>query len=309
MVDQDVDLSVEIAGMNLRNPLILASGILGITLGTLKRAERAGAGAVTTKTITKEKRSGYGNPVIVELEYGLLNAMGLPNPGVEYFLEEVKKMKKVLKIPLIVSIAGSTPEEYAYLAKIISHAGADAIELNLSCPHVEKTGVEVGSDPDIVYDIVRSVKIASSKPILAKLSAMTPSIIEIGKAAVDGGADGIVAINTIRAMAIDIYARRPILSNKFGGLSGPAIKPIAVRCVYELYEAIKVPIIGVGGISSWQDALEFILAGATAVEVGTAIAIRGLEVFKEIREGLTRYMIEEGFSSIKELIGCAHVNS
>ncbi|MCD6095575.1 MAG: dihydroorotate dehydrogenase [Thermoprotei archaeon] len=308
MVDQGVDLSVEVAGMKLRNPLILASGILGITPGTLKRVERAGAGAVTTKTITKEKKSGYGNPVIVELEYGLLNAMGLPNPGVKYFLEEMKEMKKMLEIPLIVSIAGSTPDEYAYLAKIISHAGADAIELNLSCPHVEKTGVEVGSDPDMVYDIVKNVKIASNKPILVKLSAMTPSIVEIGKAAVDGGADGIVAINTIRAMAIDIYARRPILSNKFGGLSGPAIKPIAVRCVYELYEAVRVPIIGVGGILNWQDAVEFILAGATAVEVGTAIAIRDLNIFREIKEGLIRYMIEEGFNSIKELIGIAHVN-
>jgi len=294
--------------MKLRNPLILASGILGITPGTLKRVERAGAGAVTTKTITKEKKSGYGNPVIVELEYGLLNAMGLPNPGVKYFLEEMKEMKKMLEIPLIVSIAGSTPDEYAYLAKIVSHAGADAIELNLSCPHVEKTGVEVGSDPDMVYDIVKNVKIASNKPILVKLSAMTPSIVEIGKAAVDGGADGIVAINTIRAMAIDIYARRPILSNKFGGLSGPAIKPIAVRCVYELYEAVRVPIIGVGGILNWQDAVEFILAGATAVEVGTAIAIRDLNIFREIKEGLIRYMIEEGFNSIKELIGIAHVD-
>jgi len=308
MVDQGVDLSVEVAGMKLRNPLILASGILGITPGTLKRVERAGAGAVTTKTITKEKKSGYGNPVVVELEYGLLNAMGLPNPGVKYFLEEMKEMKKMLEIPLIVSIAGSTPDEYAYLAKIVSHAGADAIELNLSCPHVEKTGVEVGSDPDMVYDIVKNVKIASNKPILVKLSAMTPSIVEIGKAAVDGGADGIVAINTIRAMAIDIYARRPILSNKFGGLSGPAIKPIAVRCVYELYEAVRVPIIGVGGILNWQDAVEFILAGATAVEVGTAIAIRDLNIFREIKEGLIRYMIEEGFNSIKELIGIAHVS-
>ena len=308
MVNQGVDLSVEVAGMKLRNPLILASGILGITPGTLKRVERAGAGAVTTKTITKEKKSGYGNPVIVELEYGLLNAMGLPNPGVKYFLEEMKEMKKMLEIPLIVSIAGSTPDEYAYLAKIISHAGADAIELNLSCPHVEKTGVEVGSDPDMVYDIVKNVKIASNKPILVKLSAMTPSIVEIGKAAVDGGADGIVAINTIRAMAIDIYARRPILSNKFGGLSGPAIKPIAVRCVYELYEAVRVPIIGAGGILNWQDAVEFILAGATAVEIGTAIAIRDLNIFREIKEGLIRYMVEEGFNSIKELIGIAHVN-
>ena len=308
MVNQGVDLSVEVAGMKLRNPLILASGILGITPGTLKRVERAGAGAVTTKTITKEKKSGYGNPVVVELEYGLLNAMGLPNPGVKYFLEEMKEMKKMLEIPLIVSIAGSTPDEYAYLAKIVSHAGADAIELNLSCPHVEKTGVEVGSDPDMVYDIVKNVKIASNKPILVKLSAMTPSIVEIGKAAVDGGADGIVAINTIRAMAIDIYARRPILSNKFGGLSGPAIKPIAVRCVYELYEAVRVPIIGVGGILNWQDAVEFILAGATAVEVGTAIAIRDLNIFREIKEGLIRYMIEEGFNSIKELIGIAHVS-
>ena len=308
MVDQGVDLSVEVAGMKLRNPLILASGILGITPGTLKRVERAGAGAVTTKTITKGQKSGLRYPVIVELEYGLLNAMGLPNPGVKYFLEEMKEMKKMLEIPLIVSIAGSTPNEYAYLAKIISHAGADAIELNLSCPHVEKTGVEVGSDPDMVYDIVKNVKIASNKPILVKLSAMTPSIVEIGKAAVDGGADGIVAINTIRAMAIDIYARRPILSNKFGGLSGPAIKPIAVRCVYELYEAVRVPIIGAGGILNWQDAVEFILAGATAVEIGTAIAIRDLNIFREIKEGLIRYMVEEGFNSIKELIGIAHVN-
>ncbi|RLF20820.1 MAG: dihydroorotate dehydrogenase [Thermoprotei archaeon] len=308
MGDKGVDLSVELCGLKLKNPLILASGILGTTAGLLKRVEREGAGAVTTKTVTKERRDGYPNPVIVVLEHGLINAMGLPNPGIEHFVDEIRRAKSILTVPLIVSIAGSTPDEFQYIAEAVRNTGADAIELNLSCPHVSKVGMDVGSDPDLVYEIVKEVRRVVDIPILAKLSAMVPNIVEIGRAAIEAGASGLVAINTIRAMAIDVYARRPILSNLFGGLSGPAIRPIAVRCVYELYEELKAPIIGVGGVLSWRDALEFILAGATAVGIGTAIAIRGLKVFKEIEEGLTRYMIEEGFSKIRELIGLAHEN-
>jgi len=185
-------------------------------------------------------------------------------------------------------------------------AGANALELNVSCPHVEKTGSEIGQDPRLVREVVMEVKRRVEKPVLVKLTPNVDDIIEVAKAAVEGGADAITAINTIRAMAINVETAHPVLANKIGGLSGPAIKPIAVRCVYEICREVNVPVIGCGGIATWRDAVEFMLAGASAVQVGTAIAFRGLKVFNSINRGISLYLKEKGFRSVKDIVGLSH---
>lgn len=302
-----LDLSIKLSSLSLRNPTVLASGILGVSASLARRVESAGAGAYTTKTITRKPRKGYSNPVFVELEHGYLNAIGLSNPGIDYFKEELKKMKKSLEIPVILSIGGNTPEDFEYTAKAGVSMGVDALELNISCPHVKGVGLEIGDDIKLVKEIVKRVKaVAGGKPVFVKLS-LHHRYIELAEATLSAGADGLVAINTIRGIAIDIYAKTPILSNIRGGYSGPAILPIAVRVVYDIYEALgHVPIIGVGGVDSWKAAVELILAGASAVGIGSAIASRDLSLFKDIVDGLKQYMRDEGFKSIEEMIGYAH---
>ena len=298
-------LEVQVAGLKLRNPTMLASGILGLTSTTLREVAKAGAGAVITKSIGLEQREGYKNPTTVQVECGLINAMGLPNPGIREFKQEIEEAKD-LEVPLIVSVYGFSPEEYAKVASIAVEAGADAVELNLSCPHVEGTGTEMGQDSTIVAEVVSEVKRAIRKPVLVKLTPNVSNIADLAVAAVDAGADALTAINTVRAMKIDIETTLPILSNKIGGLSGAAIKPIAVRCVYEIHKAVKVPIIGCGGISTWQDAVEFMLAGASAVQIGTSIAYKGLGIFRQVTEGIAAYLKRKGHGSVKEIVGLSH---
>lgn len=300
-------LRIEFAGMIFRNPFVLASGILGVSASLLKRVEMAGAGAVTTKTVTRRPRTGYRNPVVAELEYGLLNAIGLSNPGVEVFSKEVAEAKRTLSVPLIASVTGGSGREMAELAVAMEEAGADAVELNLSCPHVKGYGLELGHDSDVVREIVSEVKSTVKIPVLVKLSPSLPSLVPVAETAVEAGADGVVTVNTIRAMAIDVDFRRPVLTSVYGGLSGPALHPVAVRCVYEVYEALgDIPIIGVGGVVTWRDAVELMLAGARAVGVGTGIMYRGLKIFRELREGLEAYMEKYGFTAPEELVGAAH---
>ncbi|WP_048146595.1 dihydroorotate dehydrogenase [Pyrococcus abyssi] len=295
-------LEVNLFGIKFKNPLILASGVVDMTPELLRRAHREGAGGVVTKSIGMEPRKGYENPTIVELPYGLINAMGLPNPGWEAFLEEFRKEK--FDFPVIVSIFGGTPEEFAFLAEKLGEV-ADAFELNLSCPHAKGYGMEIGQKPENVYEVVKAVKDVTDKPVIAKLTPNVSDIRELGLAAEKAGADGVSAINTVKAIAIDIYAKRPILSNKFGGYSGPGVKPIALRAVYDLASSLDIPVIGIGGITTWQDAVEFLLAGASALQIGTAVYLRGFSVFREIAEGISRYLKEEGYSSVKEIIGLA----
>jgi len=298
-------LEVQVAGLELRNPTMLASGILGLTSTTLREVAKAGAGAVVTKSIGLEQREGYKNPTTVQVECGLINAMGLPNPGIREFKQEIEEAKD-LEIPLIVSVYGFSAEEYAKVASIAVEAGADAVELNLSCPHVEGTGTEMGQNSTIVAEVISEVKRAIRKPVLVKLTPNVSNIADLAVAAVDAGADALTAINTIRAMKIDIETTLPILSNKIGGLSGAAIKPIAVRCVYEIHKAVKVPIIGCGGISTWQDAVEFMLAGASAVQIGTSIAYKDLGIFRQVTEGIAAYLKRKGHGSVKEIVGVSH---
>jgi dihydroorotate dehydrogenase (NAD+) catalytic subunit len=299
-------LSIDVAGLRLANPTVLASGILGYSAGTLENVVQGGAGAVVTKSIGLKPRNGYANPTIVQTSCGLLNAMGLPNPGIDEFVNEIREAKYALNVPLIVSVYGFAADEYATVAKKTVNAGADAVELNVSCPHVKETGSEIGQNPEILVDVVRKVKAVVDKPVLVKLSPNVTSVAETAEAAVKAGADALTAVNTIRAMAIDTETATPILSNKVGGLSGPAIKPIAVRCVYEIHERVKVPIMGCGGVTNWRDAVEFFLAGASAIQIGTSTATKGFGVFKAVTRGLDAYLKRKGFRSVKEIVGLSH---
>ncbi|HUY00019.1 MAG TPA: dihydroorotate dehydrogenase [Candidatus Deferrimicrobium sp.] len=298
-----MDLTTDLAGIKLRNPTMLAAGILGISSSLLNRIYEAGAGCVITKSIGPVPRPGYSNPCIVEVPGGYLNAMGLPNPGIEIFLEELNELNQ-MKIPTVVSIFADNETKFANIARIVEEKGALGIELNISCPHAEVASI--GQNPIITKRVVEAVKHAVSIPIFVKLTPNVTDIVEIAVAAEKAGADGLTAINTVRSMALDIYSKTPILSNKYGGLSGPAIKPIAIRCIYDIYESVKIPLIGVGGILSWQDAIEFFLAGASAVQIGTGIRYRGLSIFQEICKGIQEYLKNEKYSSLSEIIGVAH---
>jgi len=298
-------LSVTLCGLMMKNPTMLASGVLDETGRSMLEVAKAGAGALVTKSVGKEPRQGHGNPSIVELQCGLINAMGLPNPGMEIYAAEVKEAKKG-GVPVIGSVFGGTEDEIAELAGLMSRAGADAVELNLSCPHAKGYGAELGSTPELVESICRKAKKQVRIPLLAKLTPNTSSISSLAVAAERGGADAVVAINTLKAMAISPEARMPILANKFGGLSGPAIKSIGVRCVYEIFESVKIPIVGVGGISSGRDALEYVMAGATAVQIGTAVWTEGLDVFNKTSREIMQFMEENGFESVKDMVGVAH---
>jgi dihydroorotate dehydrogenase (NAD+) catalytic subunit len=292
-------LSVNAGGLELRSPVMLAAGILGTTGASMRRAAQAGAGCVVTKSLGSQPREGHSGPTIVEVECGLLNAMGLPNPSYKVFQEEID-FAKTGGVPVVASIFGSSAEEFARIARGLR---ADAFELNLSCPHAEKYGSELGRYPELVEAVTGAVKASVDVPVWVKLTPNTADIVELGLAAQRGGADAVVAINTLKAMAIDIETGYPILGNKFGGLSGQAIKPVAVRCVFELSSRLETPVIGVGGVSGWVDAVEMIMAGACAVQVGTAL-YRGYEVFKDITDGLFDYLERKGMT-IEALRGVA----
>lgn len=301
-----IDLSTKIASLKLKNPTILASGLMDEDAGSMKRIFDNGAAAIVTKSIGLKPKNGYLNPTLIELEHGILNAMGLPNPGILEFGEEVKKLKN-LKIPIIGSIFGSNSDEFIKLAKKMQEYGANAVELNMSCPHAKGYGLEIGSDPKIVKEITSKVKKSLKIPVFVKISSNLPDIVDIAKSIEQGNADAIVAINTIKAMKIDLKLKMPVLSNKIGGYSGKAIKPIGVRCVYEISNNIKIPVIGVGGITNGEDALEYIMAGASAVQIGSAIYYRGLNVFQDICKEIEFWMKDNGYDSISDLIGVAHL--
>jgi dihydroorotate dehydrogenase (NAD+) catalytic subunit len=301
-------LAVEIAGLRLSSPTMLASGILGLSEASLREAAKHGAGAVVSKSVGLKPRTGYRNPAVFQLDNcGLLNAMGLPNPGAEHFAQEVRTFKKEgLEVPLIASVFGFSADEFAEAAQILTQEGADAVELNVSCPHVKKTGSEIGQNPKLVSEVVRRVKNVVAKPVFVKLTPNVADIVEVAEAAVEAGANAIVATNTVRGMAIDIETAYPVLGNRIGGLSGSALKPVAVRCVYEIYESVRAPVVGCGGVATWQDAVEFMLAGASAVQIGTAIASQGLGVFRSVNNGIDRYLHDKDFRSIEEIVGLSH---
>ena len=298
-------IGVDICSFRLESPTMLASGVLGISFELFSRIIAGGAGAVVSKSIGLEQREGYKNPTMTGTDAGYLNAIGLANPGADEFSSELEEHKD-RKIPLVISIFADSAEKFAVLASKFEKYNFLAYELNLSCPHVKDVGSEIGSDAIEAGNVVRQVKQETKKPVLAKMPATIINVPEWAKTVEAAGADAIVAINTIRAMKIDVESSKPILSNRIGGLSGPAIRPVAVRCVYEIYETVKIPVIGVGGVYDWQSAIEFLLAGARAVQIGSAMADGYLSTFANVNEGLKSYLVRKGYSTLEEIIGLAH---
>ncbi len=299
-----VSLKTAVGSINLERPGMIASGIMDETGDSLVRVLESGAGAVVTKSIGLEPNAGHDNPCFMEVRGGYVNAMGLPNPGIELFKEEMEIA--VPKGKVIGSIYGAGPDDFAKLGAKMEDYGACAVELNLSCPHAKGYGMEVGTDPELVKSIVSAVKSAVSIPAWAKITPNTHIITKIGEAVQDAGGDAIVAINTLKAMVISPEFARPIMSNKFCGLSGAAVKPVGVRAIYDLKSALDIPLVGVGGISDWRDAAEYIMAGASAFQIGSAVGTKGLEVFQQVNEGLSSFMEEYGYPSIESMVGAAH---
>jgi dihydroorotate dehydrogenase (NAD+) catalytic subunit len=260
-----------------------------------------GAGAVVTKSIGVEPKYGHPGPSMIKLECGYINAMGLPNPSYKEFLQELE-IARGAGVPVIASVFGASEAEFLEVARGLP--GASAYELNVSCPHAKGYGMQVGTDPALVRAITHAVKEAVKAPVWVKLTPNVTDITAIGLAAQEGGADAVVAINTVKAMAIDIDSGYPILGNIHGGLSGSAIKPIAVRCVHDLYAALEIPIIGAGGISNWADAVEFLMAGATALEIGSAV-YDDVGVFAAVSMGLSDYLDRKNMK-LKDIVGMAH---
>jgi dihydroorotate dehydrogenase (NAD+) catalytic subunit len=300
------DLTVDLAGVALRNPFLLASGIWGESGDSLLGAWNAGAGGVITKSIGTSPRMGYPNPTIESLEHwGFLNAMGLPNPGIGEYPKEIA-IARASGSTVIGSVFGSDAKEFASLAQKIAGEGVVAVELNLSCPHAEGVGTEVGSDPADVESITRAVVSAVRIPVIAKITPNTADAVALALAAERGGAAAISAINTLRALAIDVHLRRPVLSHGLGGLSGPAIKPVGLAIVWQLYEKLRIPIVGVGGIVRAEDALEYVMAGARAVEVGTVVAWEGIGVFGRLVRDLDQLLDDLGIRRLEDAVGVAH---
>lgn len=300
-------LKTDVCGVKLQNPLMLAAGILGSNASSINMVLNSGAAGVVSKSFSKNPNNGYKNPTTVGVDCGIINAIGLSNPGVDNFIEELEKVELDKNQALIASIYGSTPEEFSYLVEAVENH-VDMIELNISCPHaMEGCGAAIGQDPDLSHKIVSASADASNVPIIAKLTPNVTDIVEIAKSCEDAGADGLTLINSLGpGMVINIDVAKPVLSNKFGGMSGNAIKPIAIRDVFVVYEAVDIPIIGVGGISNYRDVVEFIYAGASAVQIGTSIMNEGVNIFNKINNDLISFMKQKGFKSIKEIIGLAH---
>jgi len=298
-------LEIELCGIKMKNPTMLAAGILGNTAASLNWAARSGAGAVVTKSFGLNPNKGYANPTTVEVTGGVINAIGLSNPGVDNFKVELEKLNK--SVPAIASLYGANPEEFSEIAARVEGL-VDALELNVSCPHaMGGCGSAIGQDPDLTAEIVRSVKKSVKIPVFVKLTPNVTDIVEIARYAENAGADALTMINSLGpGMRIDIETGNPILKNRFGGLSGPAVKPIAVRCVFDVYDSVDIPIIGVGGIRDYKDVLEFLYAGASCVQIGTSIMYEGMDIFEKILNGLERFMDERGYESVNEMVGIAH---
>lgn len=296
------DLSVKIAGVEFNSPLIAASGTFGFgrEYGELYPLENLGG--ISCKGITLKRRDGNPVPRVAETPSGMLNAVGLQNPGVDVFIKEDLPWLKQQNTVVIANIAGNTPEEYCEMAEKLSDTDIDMIELNISCPNVKSGGVQFGTSCESVGAITDAVRKHCTKPLIVKLSPNVTDIVSIAKSAEANGADAISMINTLTGMRIDINTRRPIIRNNTGGMSGPAIFPVAVRMVWQVASAVKIPIIGMGGISTWQDAVEMLIAGASALQIGTVFFSDPYAPIK-INEGINRFLDENGLKSVTELTG------
>ncbi len=295
-------LGVKLCNIKLENPLILASGILGISASIMSKISEHCT--ITTKSIGPVERMGNNNPTVLEWEHGLINAVGLPNAGYKNMEEELNKLSK-LKKPWIVSLYGNSISDYAKLTEWVNDFSPSMIEMNLSCPN-KSDGTLFSTDPKLSKKLISKIRKKTKIPIIAKLTPNVTNIAEIAKACESGGADAINAINTVLGMSINIDIAKPVLGFKTGGLSGPAIKPIAIRCIYQIYEVVSIPIIGTGGIMTGEDAIEMMMAGASATGVGSAVYYLGQGVFKKIEKEMQDWLKKKGYRSVKEIIGLAH---
>ncbi|MFO8068594.1 MAG: dihydroorotate dehydrogenase [Alkalibacterium sp.] len=301
-----MSLAIELPGLKLKNPIMPASGCFSFGREFSQFYDLSELGAIMIKAATEHKRLGNQTPRVAETKSGMLNAIGLQNPGVHKIIENELPFLKTFDLPVIANIAGSTIEEYENVAKAFQQTDLiDAIELNISCPNVKEGGVQFGTIPEVAYEVTRRVKKHSNVPVYVKLSPNAADIVSIAKAVESAGADGVTMINTLTGMKIDLDKRRPLLSNKVGGLSGPAIKPVAIRMIYDVYKAVNIPIIGMGGILTPEDVLEFLMAGASAVAVGTA-NFQNPMICKELIDQLPATLKKYGFENVKEAIGSGH---
>ena len=306
-----VDTTAQLCGVGLCNPLVLASGIWGSCAATLVRLAREGAGAVTSKSCSLQPRQGHPNPTVLDWGPGLINAVGLANPGAAeegVILRAARAELAPLGVPLIASVYGHTRHDFCEAVRLVAEAEPDFIELNISCPNVESEfGRPFALDPVAAAGVTAAVRAVYRGRLLVKLSPNAQEIVAVARAVADAGADGLTAVNTLGpGMIIDVRARRPVLANLVGGLSGAALRPVAVRCVYEISQAVHLPIIGTGGVLCGEDAAQMIMAGATAVGIGSALYRDGSGAFARIRGELEEFMRQEGYSCLGEFRGCAH---
>ncbi len=305
MPDEKLDLSANLGGIIMKNPVAVASGTFGYGGEYEGFIDIADIGAVIVKGTTLEPRCGNLPPRIFETPSGMLNAIGLENPGVGIFLQEYLPRLRDQGVTVIANIAGNTIEEYARMAAMLEgNRGIAGMEMNISCPNVKEGGLQFGVDPDMVYKVVKAVKEETSIPVMPKLSPNVSDITAIAQAAEAGGAAALSMINTLMGMAVDVERRKPVLGNIFGGLSGPAIKPVALRMIYQVYKAVKLPILGGGGIMNYIDALEFIMVGASAVSVGTGNFVNPC-LARDLVWDLKKYCIANNIKSIEEIRGAA----
>lgn len=302
-----VNLSVDLCGIKLDNPVIPASGTFGFGYEFAEIYDINCLGTFSFKGTTKDARFGNPTPRIAECESGMINAVGLQNPGVEAVISnELPLLKKCFSKPVMANVSGFAIEDYAYTCeKLDKEEQVGWLEVNVSCPNVHGGGMSFGTSPEAAAEVTRAVKAVTKKPVIIKLSPNVTDIVSIAKACEEAGADGISMINTLLGMRIDLKTKKPVIANKMGGFSGPAIKPVALRMIYQVYEAVKIPIVGMGGVSSAEDVIEMMLAGATAVEVGAANLIDPF-VCRDIINDLPRIMQKYGISNLKEIIGGAH---
>ena len=299
-------LNIKLANLQLKNPVITASGTFGFGTELNEYLSVKSLGAVTLKGLTVEESKGNALPRIAETPAGILNSIGLENPGIKRFKEKIIPAIENLKVPIIANISGYSINEFVQLAaNLEKEESINAIEVNVSCPNIKDGGMVFGTDAELIYKVTQAVKKVYSGPIIVKLSPNVTDIIEMAEAAVEGGADIISLINALLGMAIDINKKEAVLANTFGGLSGPAVKPVALRMIYQIYEAIDIPIIGMGGIMKGEDAVEFLLAGASAVGVGTATLRDPTASIKIISE-IDEYLTENKIDNVSEIIGKAH---
>ncbi|AET70180.1 dihydroorotate dehydrogenase family protein [Desulfosporosinus orientis DSM 765] len=301
-----VDLTTQLAGITLRNPIVTCSGTYGFGEEYAPYCPVDSLGGITLKGITPLPRLGNPVPRLAETPAGLLNSVGLENPGLEEFLKTYLPKVRQLPTEVIANISGFSLEDYVQLAQALQKdSGLAALEVNISCPNVKHGGMHFGTDPGSAEEVISAVKAATDLPVIAKLSPNVTDIVAMARAAQRGGADVLSLINTLLGMQIDIHQQRPVLANTFGGLSGPAIKPVALRMVWQVFAAVDLPIIGMGGIVTWQDAVEFLLAGATAVSIGTGNFVNP-QAPLEILRGITDYCRQRGVASVGDLVGLAH---